>query len=566
MIIPGTAQAAHRETDNVAFTVKIDGKEVNMDPGGLISLSISLELNRIPWARIIFSDGSVEKQKFEKADNDLFSPGKSIEILLGYNQKPETVFNGIIIKQSVKILPGKNYKLEIDCKDMMVQTTLVRNSRYYISETDTQIIQDIIKNYPDLKSGTLADTGFKHEELVQYNVTDWDFMLLRADANGMYLTVANGELGMAKPEIKPQADLQVQFGQGKSGIPLLEFESELDARNHYPGVKGDSWDYTQQQIMEESAGSTPAAGGISVPSAVSSILPGGGAKKDFPDVLYKKQIVQLYHGGDLDSQELNSWANAKLQRGQLSRIKGRVAIPGIKSLPGDTLEVNGVSDRFNGTHLITGIVHQFMKGHWKTDIQFGWDANFISEDLNPAMSDASGIIPGIKGLHAGVVSKIEGDTRSGNHRIKVRIPFIAQNPNNTQSDGIWARLVNIYAGDKHGFIFRPEINDEVIVGFINNDPNDALILGAVHSDKYKAPNEITLSDANPIKGFIAKSGMQMLFDDDNTKIQLNTGGNNSPMIELDGKQKKIRLVLDSSNSIELSSSGIKLTGTRIDLN
>ncbi len=565
MIIPGTAQAQHRDTDNVTFTVKIDGKEVNMDPGGVISLSVSLELNRIPWARIILSDGSVENQKFEKADKDIFSPGKAVEILLGYDQKAESVFKGIIIKQSIKILTGRTYRLEIECRDMMVQTTLVKNSRYFYSANDTDIIKDIISNYTDLKTGKLEDSNFKHKELVQFNVTDWDFMLLRADVNGMFINIANGEINLAKPEVKAKADLQVQFGQGKSGISLLEFESELDARNHYPGVKGDSWDYSQQKVVEETAGSIPAAGGISLSQVTSVLGAGGTAKKNFPDVLYKKQTVQLYHGGDLDSQELTAWAESKQKRGELSRIKGRVAIPGIKCNPGDTLELNGISDRINGTHLIAGVVHQMLKGHWRTDIQFGWDTELIAEKLESGAL-ASGLVAGISGLHAGVVSKIEGDTRSGNHRIQIRIPFIAQNPNNKQSDGIWARLVNIYAGDKRGFIFRPEIGDEVIVGFINNDPNDALVLGAVHSDNAESPDEIKLSDSNPLKGFIAKAGMQMLFDDDKNLVQLNTGGDNSPMIELDGKQKKIRIVLDSSNSIELSSSGVKVTGTRIDLN
>lgn len=574
MIIPGTsATEQKRETDNVVFTVKIDGKEVNMDPGGLIALSISLELNKIPWARIVFSDGSVEKQSFEKADKDLFSPGKKVEILLGYNQKPDSVFKGIITKQSIKIQTARTYRVEIECRDLAVQTTLVRNSRYYEPKTDTKIIQEIVQLYPDLKEGKLEDTGYQQPQMVQHYATDWDFMLLRADANGMYLNAAGGELNMAKPTVKSKPDLQVQFGQGKSGIPLLEFESELDARDHFPGVNADSWNAGKQEVEEKTAGKKASSGGggglggLALPAAVSALVggAGGGAKKDFPDTLYKQQTVQLYHGGDMDAHELDAWSKAKLKRGELSRIKGRVAIVGIKTLPGDTLGVNGVSDRFNGTHLITGVVHQLMKGHWKTDIQFGWDAAFVSEKMMPETADAAGLVPGIRGLHAGIVSKIEGDPNAGNHRVQVRIPFITKNTKG-DSKGIWARLVSIYAGDKYGFVFRPEMGDEVIVGFINNDPNDALILGGVHSGKKIAPADIPSADKNYIKGFVAKGGMEMLFNDDKNTIQLNTGGSNSPLIELDGKNKMIRLVLDSSTSIELSTSGIKINGQRIDLN
>ncbi|MBS0030002.1 type VI secretion system tip protein VgrG [Chitinophaga sp. 22321] len=566
MILPLTGETQNRETHNVSITVKADGKEVTMLPGGLISLSIGLELNRIPWARLVFADGAVEKQEFAKSNLALFSPGKTVEILLGYNQQEETVFKGIIIRHAVKVQQARYFRLEIECRDAAVKTTVARKSRYFYNLSDKDLVQNILNDYPDVKIGTLESPGYTHNELVQYNVTDWDFMLLRADANGLCLNLLDGDLHMKKPAVKPTPDLQVQFGVGSTGIPILEFESELDARDHYPEVKGSTWDYTRQEVMEESAGAAggPAAGLLS--QAAGALTGGGGAQRDFPDVLYKDNPVQLYHGGDMDTQELSAWAAAKQQRGTLSHVKGRASVNGVKVQPGDTLEVNGVGDRFNGTHLISAVLHQVVNGQWKTDVQFGWNKNFTAENITPEAADAAGLVGGIRGLHAGIVSKIAGDTRSGDYRVQVRLPYVAQNPNSTSADGIWARLVNIYAGNDRGFIFRPELNDEVIIGFINNDPNDAVVLGAVHSDKNTAPQDIPASDQNPKKGFISKAGMQFLFDDDNKKIILSAGDSNSPKIELDGSGQKISIVLDGSTSIELSAQGIKINGTRIDLN
>lgn len=565
MILPQTAETQNRETHNVAVTVRADGKEVTMSPGGLISLSVGLEFNRIPWARLVFADGSVEKQEFTKSNQDFFSPGKTVEILLGYDQKEETIFKGIIIRHAVKVQQDRFFRLEIECRDAAVKATVARKSRYFYDVSDADLVEDILKSYPDVTSGSLENPGYTHKELVQYNVTDWDFMLLRAEANGLCLLLDEGTLNMKKPAIKTTPDLQVQFGIGNKGIPILEFESELDARDHYPSVKGSTWDYTRQEVADESAGTdSSAAGGLL--SAATGALTGGGAQRDFPDVLYKDNPVQLYHGGDMDTQELSAWAAAKQQRGTLSHVKGRAAVNGVKVQPGDTLEVNGVGDRFNGTHLITAVLHQVINGNWKTDIQFGWNKNFSADNTETAAPDAAGLVSGIRGLHAGIVSKIEGDSRSGDYRIQVRLPFVAQNPNSTSANGIWARMVNIYAGDQRGFIFRPEIGDEVIVGFINNDPNDAVVLGAVHSDKNVAPQQLPASDQNAKKGLISKSGMQFIFDDDNKKILLSAGDNNSPKIELDGSGQKISITLDASTSIELSAQGIKINGTRIDLN
>lgn len=565
MIVPGTSANQQRDLSNVSVTVKLDGKNITMNPGGLISLSVYLEWNRIPTAKLVFADGQVEKQVFEKSNLDTFSPGKKVELLLGYNQQEESIFKGIITRHSVKIQEGSPFKLEIECRDLAVKTTLVNKSRYYYKQSDTTTIQEIIQDYTDLKSGKMEDTKFQLDELVQYQSTDWDFMLLRADANGMYLNVSDGTINLQKPELKSKPDLQVQFGMGSSGIQIIEFESDIDIRNHYPEVKASTWDQSNQELLQESSEGSFSSSIGATTTSLSGLKPGG-AQKDFPDVLYKNNPVKLYHGGEMDSELLSAWVNAKMQRGKLSRIRGRVAIPGIKASPGDTLEVNGISDRFNGPHIITGVMHQMNKGQWRTDIQFGWDKQFIGESQDRGNNDASGLVAGIRGLHIGIVSKIEGDEQQGDHRIQVRIPFVAQNPNNTQADGIWARLSNIYAGAKRGFVFRPEIGDEVIVGFINNDPNDAVILGALNSSNNEGPSEIASSDKNPKKGFISKSGMQMLFDDDEEKISISTGGNNSPTIEMDGKGQKIKISLDSSNSIELSSSGIKINGTRIDLN
>lgn len=566
MIPSLTGDTQNRETHNVSITVKADGKEVTMSPGGLISLSVGLELNRIPWARLVFADGAVEKQEFTKSNQDFFSPGKTVEILLGYNQQEETVFKGIIIRHAVKVQQARYFRLEIECRDAAVKTTVARKSRYFYDVSDKDLVQNILNDYPDVQPGAMESPGYTHKELVQYNVTDWDFMLLRADANGLCLHMQDGTLNMKKPAIKSTPDLQVQFGIGNKGIPIIEFESELDARDHYPSVKGSTWDYTRQEVMEESAGAGGSPAGGLLSSAAGALTGGGGAQRDFPDVLYKDNPVQLYHGGDMDTEELSAWATAKQQRGELSHVKGRAAVNGVKILPGDTLEVNGVGDRFNGTHLISGVLHQVVNGNWKTDIQFGWNKNFVAESVEPAAADAAGLVSGIRGLHAGIVSKIAGDSRSGDYRVQVRLPFVAQNPNSTNADGIWARMVNIYAGNQRGFIFRPEIDDEVIVGFINNDPNDAVVLGAVHSDKNVAPQELPASDDNPKKGLISKAGMQFIFDDDKKKILLSAGDNNSPKIELDGSGQKISIVLDGSTSIELSAQGIKINGTRIDLN
>src|SRR5689334_20641186 len=63
--------------------------------------------------------------------------------------------------------------------------------------------------------------------------------------------------------------------------------------------------------------------------------------------------------------------------------------------------------------------------------------------------------------------------------------------------------------------FRPEPGDEVVVGFFNDDPRQAVILGAMYSSK-NAPHKYVakLGKDNLAKAIITKKGTTIRFVDD----------------------------------------------------
>ena len=79
-------------------------------------------------------------------------------------------------------------------------------------------------------------------------------------------------------------------------------------------------------------------------------------------------------------------------------------------------------------------------------------------------------------------------------------------------EGIWARVASLDAGKERGFFFRPEIGDEVVVGFLDEDPRHAVILGMMSSSALPAP--MKGSDDNHEKGYVSRSGMRLTFNDD----------------------------------------------------
>lgn len=560
--IPSLSPNAPAHT--VSTRILIAGRDVTQNPGGLLSLSIHKELNRIPSATIILADGAMEKGTFAKSGSSNFAPGQVADIQLGYQSQTESIFKGLIVKHGIKASPHRPSTLELECKDPTIRMTLLRRSRYFIEMKDTDIIRQIIESYAGagISIGNIADTGFAHPEMVQYHCTDWDFMLMRAEANGLAVLVNEGKVSIVKPEASSTADFDITWGGD-----IIDMEAEIDARTHFADISASTWDYVNGKVAtEKGSGNTGALGGAAADvagglanaaSAVGDALGIDLGIEDethrFPDVFYKSQTPQLFHGGDMATQELSAWAKSRQKWAELSQVRGRVQVRGRNFKPMQTMALKKVAGRFNGSHLVTGVMHQLHSGTWEADIQFGMSNQTFAQSVpDITMPDAAGLVPSIQGLHIGIVTKIEGDVVKGNHRIKVKIPFIAAQGGS--NDGIWARLATISAGPNRGFVFRPELGDEVILGFINNDPNDAILLGSLHSNKNTAPLES--KDKNPQQGFFAKNGMTLVFDDDKKSIELKTKEGYSILVS-EG-EGKIEIKDKNNNSVKLSSAGIDL--------
>jgi uncharacterized protein involved in type VI secretion and phage assembly len=210
--------------------------------------------------------------------------------------------------------------------------------------------------------------------------------------------------------------------------------------------------------------------------------------------------------------------------------------------------LQGVGNRFNGKIYVTGVRHEIAEGNWLVDAQFGLSPTWFSETYDVSEMPGSGIIPSISGLHIGKVSQLESDP-DGEDRILVQIPII-----NNEEEGIWARVATLDAGENRGSFFRPEIGDEVIIGFINDDPNDAVVLGMLNSSAKPAP--IVASDENNEKGFVTRSKMKMIFNDDKISYTLETP--KGKKITVDEDADVIKIEDEHKNTLTLNKDGISM--------
>lgn len=517
--------------DVCTVAVLVDGVEISGE-FHVLSVAVMRELNRIPTAIIQLQDGEAAKATFKASDSEHFIPGKKIEVQLGYRSQNDSVFKGIVVKHSIKIRKNGSL-LIIECRDEAVKMTSGAKSRYYTEKKDSDIMEEIIGSYRLQKD--VQATRPDLQEVVQYDATDWDFLLCRAEANGQVVMVEDGKVKVAQPVTGDEPVVAVRYG-----ATLLELDVEIDARWQSKGIKASSWNATDQEIINADAQepATTNNGNLS-PSNLSAVIGG--------------DTHEIRHGGKLSQPELQAWADGRLLKERLAKVRGRAKFQGFAGvLPGKIIEVTGIGERFEGKMYVSGVRHTVAGGNWETDVQFGLSPELFAETYNLRPLPAAGLLPAVSGLQIGVVTVLENDP-DGEDRIKVRLPLVSPS-----EEGIWARIATLDAGKERGTFFRPEIDDEVVVGFLGDDPRYPIVLGMCHSSAKPAPEPA--KDDNHRKGYVSREKMQFTFDDEKKIIVLETPGGNK--MTLSEEDKGIVIQDQNGNKITLDDSGIKIESAK----
>lgn len=513
----------------IKLTILSEGSALN-DSAKVVSVEVEKTVNAIPFARITLLDGDMPNQDFPLSNSDDLKPGKEITINAGYMDSEETIFKGIIVKHGIKIT-GDNYsRLQIECRDKAVAMTVGRKNANFVDSKDSDVFSKLIGNASGLSADVTATTT-THKELVQYYATDWDFLLSRAEVTGSIVTVDDGKVTVAPPDTSGSAVLSVGYGQD-----IMEFQAEVNARNQYSEVKGVCWDPSTQEAVEEVA-------------ATESLNSQGNLTSSTLSEVIGLDSFKLQTPISMETSALKSWAKGQQVKSGLSRIVGRVKFQGsAKPKPGTLIELSGVGERFNGDIFVSSVRHDIEDGDWVTEVDFGMSPDWFAEKHDIEAPAASGLTPGVEGLHIGVVVKLDEDPESQN-KIKVRVPVLQ-----AETEGVWARLSNYYASNGFGEFFIPEIGDEVILGYLNNDPAHPVILGSLYSAKHAPPYSLTAD--NFTKAIVTKSKLKVEFDDDKKVITIETPGSNK--IVLSDDAKSILVQDETGNKVELNSSGITM--------
>ncbi|MEQ3500459.1 phage baseplate assembly protein V, partial [Tenacibaculum sp. SSH1-16] len=103
-----------------------------------------------------------------------------------------------------------------------------------------------------------------------------------------------------------------------------------------------------------------------------------------------------------------------------------------------------------------------------------------------------------------------------------------------------------------GFVFIPEVGDQVMVGFEHNDPNRPFVMGSMFTGKNGAGGD----EENVRKSIITRGGHTIELDDTKDKEKITIKDKDGSIITFDTKEKS--LFVQSAETMEFSAKNINL--------
>lgn len=325
-----------------AGAVKIfrDGVELGPDiMSNIYSVIVEDEINLPTMFSIAIGMQDIEQGEWRGIDMNSFSPGDEIKIEMGLNETQSIVTGEIV---SIEPHFDNPAILELHGFDFMhrMRFGTYRRSFQQIKDSDlaSQFAQDAGM------SAEVDDTDTIHPYLFQNNISNYDFLLTRANQIDYELIVEDNRLMFKRSGVDGEPVTSLAYG-----IDLVKFSAKLTALPKGGEIEVRGWDVAKKEEITATARSgserTLMGGAKSGYAWSESFGPSNDAIID--------QII-------IDVQDAEKKAKASYNRQLMNFIKGKGETIGNPLLRrGKTVEFTGLGDKFSGIYYIVGSKHVY---------------------------------------------------------------------------------------------------------------------------------------------------------------------------------------------------------------
>ena len=492
--------------------IKINGQHI--DPKHmekLMNLEVDDSLHLPDMFSIHMSDPGLEMINAE-----VFKVGDSIEILFRIEAGPQGQ-----PQSQVSLMKGEVTAIETDFNASQRTTFTVRGydrshrlhrarkTKTYLQVSDSDIASQLAGG-----AGLSADadsTSGVYPFVMQANQTDWEFLQERAARIGYRVTVEDKTLSFKKPPASPP---EVEL---KWGMTLERFQARMTTAEQPDEVVVYGWDPKKKSAIVGKA--TSPTGNLQNHKAKNSSTGSATVASAFSI----KGRHALLNQGVYTQSEADTLAQATLDKMASGFMQAEGHAGGNPAITaGSAVNIKDVGTHFSGKYMVTRALHRYSMKGYTTQFWCSGSGNMTLTELlsgnghgasNGAGKGGSSTKPTAVGLMIGIVTNNQDPDNMG--RVKVKFPSLGQNEGQ-DIESHWCRMTTIMAGPGQGVAYFPEANDEVVVSFLNGDPTQGYVLGAVwngNDNLPKPPSKLVTGSLTIRRVQRSRLGHEIVLDD-----------------------------------------------------
>ncbi len=346
-----------------------------------------------------------------------------------------------------------------------------RDSRIFQALSTPEIVSKVLQKAGVDASAfrlSLSASYAPREYCVQYRETDWTFICRLLEEEGIHYFFEHGESGEvvvfadgAAAHVPIPGGAEVVFRSASCALLSSEHVSSFRTNERIRPGKVTLRDYNFKKPSVSLTGSSAASADTDL------------EVYDYP--------------GEYETPEVaTSTAKIRLEQLQATKTTGEGESVCSRLVPGYVFNlVEHAWDDFNGEYLITRIDHEGSEPG--IDSQAGDDtASYrnrfeVTPSKVPYRPAQITPRPTIRGIQTAIVVGPQGEEiHTDEHgRIKVQFHWDREGKRD-ETSSCWIRVSQIWAGPAWGSIFIPRVGHEVVIDFLEGDPDRPLVVGSVY--------------------------------------------------------------------------------------
>jgi type VI secretion system secreted protein VgrG len=482
----------------------------------LLRMSGREELGRLPAFELEFTS----PRSGIKANEIL---GKNVSWALELANREHRYFNGFVTRFSEagqagtaafeQSRKGLAYLYRASVSPWLWFLTRASHSRIFENMSAVEVVQRIVSDYSgDLKkqlSGKYATRLY----IVQYRETDFNFVCRLLEQEGIYFAFEydNGRNTLVLMDSGGNGtQLEVPFHEPSSGTMDQDHMSSWAVSREIQPGKYTIADFNYMKPRVPWSGDQPIAQSHALAEKFEMYdYPGG----EYDDAL---------NGADSDPKWIEQYAKTRIEELHARYEQFSGGGNERRCAPGALLKLKRHdSEHYNTDYLVTAVSYAASAGDLASS--GGAGAEFrcsVSAIAAGAVFRPARITPKpvIQGPQTAIVA--DWEEADGLGRVKVKFHWFQG------CASCWVRVAQPLAGNKWGFLGLPRVGDEVVVEFLEGDPDRPIVTGSVYNaasmPPYKLPTDRTRTGFKSLSWGSSGGFNELRFDDkqDNEEIYI----------------------------------------------